>query len=208
MVRGNSEDRFWAETLRAAQGGVLVSPAGVQTSDVVCRGSGDVHVYAADLRTGWIRCGLYQGQDMDVARGVATQPGWQATMLPVVADHVCDAANECASESDPVVLQVLGLAMAAATVSGTHHIVLRDRGSCAGHWFFLVYTARDGSRAWNTAFAGAEGNGFLGGAALGGFLQQVLRANLQEGMAVGARMLAGGGVVLAPNLNALMGHGL
>lgn len=164
----------------------------------------DVLMYVADLQTGWIRAGQYSCGDMDVARSVACQPNWPQITLPLVADLVSNAAGQGASESEPITLQALGLAMAAAAVSGTRHIVLQDRGSCAGHWFFLVYTAKDGAKAWNTAFAGTTGAGFLGGSALATFLQQVLRANLAPGAPVGERMAAGGGVDLAPNLELVL----
>jgi hypothetical protein len=198
------ERSFWEETYKALSQGLWISHSDGAGGHAMA--DRDLYMYLVDAKQGWIKAGAYTRADMEVARGVAGQPKWPETMPPLVAELVATAAAQQADDTEPIVLQALGLGMAAAAASWSYDSVLRNRGDTAGHWFFIVYTAKNGEMAWNTAFAGCEGPGFLAPPEMATFLRQVIGANLSPEMEVGAAMVRGGGVELAPQIAWLFGR--
>jgi hypothetical protein len=204
----SNEHAFWDDLATRMNPGWTISVGkDFNPGDGALGAAYDTFVYMIDTSTLWISAGATKNSEVLRAKQQLAQ-----SRLPpgAAADAAGLSILECGKQSTPAdhadAARAITAAVCAVTETQTYQQALARTGSPAGHWIWLVYKLKnDGTPLGRPLYAKDDSrHGFM----TMDQLKDVIAAALSNDIAnpdssVGAKVRAGGGVDLHPELSAM-----
>lgn len=199
----SNEREFWESMVEATSPGWTAYTIDDETGDAPRISGREVIIYAIDTRSGRIySAGLTLSEAERILRSASNPHASEGA--PSIAIQTIRDIADAPEVVDPYKVKLAILASwLAIGITSLVGLVREQFGDIKGHYFYMVYSMRDGGIMGRSTFVGWEGAGTIPLNRVFDFAAETIQTDLEANGHVGSTVRKGGGLILCETLQKL-----